>query len=247
MDVKCCCLILFEVLLTRHHRRCWPPSQDLHERDSAPQLLREGLRTVKISILKQFRSESVQIGKTYFFLFYYQCEMMIFFMDIIHISFKNGNSVFTFIHLSLIFSRAWKYNRFDIRLLCMNLFLCCQIRFRDVRRFCRWSSLKNTFSRKFGNRQFCHLHQTRQSGWVWATNDESGCKMEIQKYNFFLKFPSCVSGNESTSINVASCSKLKVKKRNVSAPRFVPFLIVLDLLRKAAALPFANVALFPQK
>ena len=72
--------------------------------------------------------------------------------------------------------------------------------------------------------------------------------MEIQKYNFFLKFPSCVSGNESTSINVASCSKLvKVKNRNVTAPRFVPFLIVLDLLRKAAALPFANVALFPQK
>ena len=168
-------------------------------------------------------------------------------MDIIHIFFKNWSSIFTLIHLSLFFLKPKKYNRFDIRLLCMNLFLCCQIRFWDVRRFCRWSSLKNTFSRKFGNRQFCHMHQTRQSGWVWATNDESVAKIEIQKYNFFLKSPSCVGGNESTSINVASCSKHKVKKRNVSAPRFVPFLIVLDLLRKAAALPFANVALFPQK
>ena len=153
MDVRCCCLILFEVLLTRHHRRCWPPTQDLHERDSAPQLLREGLRTVKISIFKKFRSESVQIGKTYFFLFYYQCKMITFFHGYYPYFLQKWEFCF-YIHSSqlIFFWKPKKYNRFDIRLLCMNLFLCCQIRFWDVRRFCRWSSLKNTFSRKFGSK-----------------------------------------------------------------------------------------------
>ena len=50
-----------------------------------------------------------------------------------------------------------------------------------------WPSRRNTFtfSRKFG-RQSCHLHQSRQLGWVWAINDESKCKMGIQKYFFYI-------------------------------------------------------------
>ena len=44
-----------------------------------------------------------------------------------------------------------------------------------------------TFELKFA-RQSCHLHQSRQLGWVWARTDESQCKMgTFRNISFMLK------------------------------------------------------------